>query len=411
VSAAVELSALQRPELTPVFARIREHVERYGWSRLGMVTIDLAPDQALALAALMGTAQMRTGRVRVDLSRLDAALRSSRLDIGLVDALERLGGRLVDHRQIRADATVLDAALWERLASRAALIDPALRDWLARLRARGTARRLLGDDIEPQLENVLDVLGELPCDHVPLQRLAVRFGSAHALEWNRPLGSLTMSALAYMRGQETPSSALGRRKLWGEFGIVLDTLSTSVLALNLCPVSNGLAAAILRACAAASEPASLTLGQLMDAPLAFRLGHAPVLVCENPTVMEDIKTRTRHARPMVCVAGRPNTAASTLLEYVVASGVTLRYHGDFDYPGIAIANEVVARFRAVPLLFDAATYLRALERHPGHPLMGRPVEASWDRQLASAMMERQRAVHEEALADELLEASNDHAAR
>ncbi|MBV8528176.1 MAG: DUF2399 domain-containing protein [Candidatus Dormibacteraeota bacterium] len=80
-----------------------------------------------------------------------------------------------------------------------------------------------------------------------------------------------------------------------------------------------------------------------------------------------MKTQMGDAPAMVCVGGRPNTAAATLLGYRRGAGVALRYHGDFDYPGLAIANEVVARLGAVPWKFDTASYLRAVERHPGVP--------------------------------------------
>ena len=399
----VEISALEKPELAPVFARIRHHIERYGPVPLGTVTLHMTQQQAMALAALMGTSQLRTGRVRIELARLDSALRSSRLHIGLLDVLERLGGEIVNHRQTRAAATARESAMWERLRVKAVALNPALESWLSKVRARGTARKLVGEDPEPMLEQVLSVISELPCDHVSLQRLAVRFGSAHALDWNRPLGSLSLSARAHLQGEEAPSSAARRRRLWLEFGVLLDTLSATVLTLNLRAASGNLVGTILNACTAAREPASLTLGQLMLAPLTFAPGHPPVLVCENPAVMEHVKGQANHAPAMVCVAGRFNTAAATLLQYLVSSGVALRYHGDFDFPGIAIANEVVARFGAVPWKYDTASYLHAIARHPGHPLSERRVEASWDPELASSLVEHQRAIHEEAVVDDLLD--------
>lgn len=404
MSAAVNLLPLRRPELSPVWNRIREHLERHGWAKLGSVSVDLDAQQAATLAGLLGTSRLRPGRLRLDLARLDQALRSSRLNTGLLDALEQIGGKLVDGREIRITTAASEAELWSRLYAHSALaLHAGLREWLTRMRQRGTARRIAGERVGSVLEQVLMVVGQLPARDLPLQRLAVRVGSAHDLDWDQPLGSLILNALAHLHGQAPPTSALGRRQLWAEFGVILDALSPTVLALNLQPEGEGLLAGILRACAQAGEPASVTLGQLNLEKLTFPSGHAAVLICENPVVMEVIKTKLgASAPPIVCVAGRFNTAAGLLLGYLVNAGVRLRYHGDFDYPGIAIANEVIARFGAEPWLFDIASYRRALETSPGHPPEGRLVVASWDSELAPAIAFHRRAVHQEAVVEDLL---------
>lgn len=402
MSATIDLAPLQKPELVPVWSRIREYLERYGWAKLGSVAVGLDAKQVGAVAALTGNTRLRPGRVRLDLAQLDVTLRSSRLEMGLVEALEQVGGPLEDRRQMRKSAAALEADKWERLNVHANRVHPGLAEWLAKMRRRGTARRVAGDKMHQVLEQVLTVISQLPAEGLVLQRLAVRIGSAHDLDWNQPLGGLTLSALAHLRGQQAPTSALGRRQLWAEFGVTLDTVSATVLALNLRPASGGLAAGILRACTEAGEPASLTLGQLKLTPLTFESGHEPVLVCENPPVMEDIKTMLGVAGPpMVCVAGRFNSAAATLLRYLASSGVKLQYHGDFDYAGIAIANEVIARFGAKPLRFDTASYLHALKT-PGYPPEGRRVEASWDSHLASAIADHNRAIHEEAVVEDVV---------
>jgi len=403
LSSTRDLAPLQRNGLAPVWARIREHLERYGWSTLGSITLDLDADPSLALAGLMGSRRLRTGPVRIPLGRLDSALRSSRLEVGLVEALEAMGGPLTDRRQLRRIRGTSETQMWERLQGRAQAVRPELSSWLAKMRHQGIARRVAGEEVEEVLERVLVVVSQLPAKQVPLQRLAVTVGSAHELDWDRPIGSLTLSALAHLRGQTPPNSSLRRRQLWAEFGVVLDSLSATVLALNLRPEGDGLAASILRACAELGEPTSLTLGQLKRDELTFAVGHPPVLICENPTVMEEVKACLGAvAPPMVCVAGRFNTAGAVLLEHLSKTGVALRYHGDFDYSGIAIANEVMARFGAEPWKFDTASYLRALEISPGHPPEGRRVEASWDPHLATAIAHHKRAIHEEAVVEELL---------
>ena len=85
------------------------------------------------------------------------------------------------------------------------------------------------------------------------------------------------------------------------------------------------------------------------------------------------------------------------------AGARLRYHGDFDWPGIAIANRLVAEVGVVPWRMEADQYLAALHG-PRVPLLGTPIEPVWDRELGAVMRHYGAAVHEEAVLDDLLDA-------
>ncbi|GAA2647923.1 hypothetical protein Adu01nite_85350 [Paractinoplanes durhamensis] len=87
--------------------------------------------------------------------------------------------------------------------------------------------------------------------------------------------------------------------------------------------------------------------------------------------------------------------------------VRLAYHGDFDWPGTAIADRVMARFGAEPWRFRAGDYRRAVARAqalgtPGQALVGRVAETRWDPELAEAMLKSGIAIHEEAVIGEFL---------
>jgi uncharacterized protein (TIGR02679 family) len=82
-------------------------------------------------------------------------------------------------------------------------------------------------------------------------------------------------------------------------------------------------------------------------------------------------------------------------------GAELRYHGDFDWPGVAIANGILSRFGARPWRLDAVHYLRAA-RAGGPSLKGRPVTATWDPELTRTMREAGVKVEEERVLDDLL---------
>ncbi len=129
-------------------------------------------------------------------------------------------------------------------------------------------------------------------------------------------------------------------------------------------------------------------------------------MCENPRVLEaalDAGCR----RAVVCTLGQPTVVVTLLLEQLRSAGAELRYHGDFDWPGITIANLLVGTHQCFPWRFGATDYLDALARLAPVlselPVLGAdPVAACWDEQLTSVMAAAGRAVHEEFLLDELL---------
>jgi uncharacterized protein (TIGR02679 family) len=104
---------------------------------------------------------------------------------------------------------------------------------------------------------------------------------------------------------------------------------------------------------------------------------------------------------LVCTRGQPSAAVGILLRQLAAAGARLRYHGDFDWAGIRIANTVIARYGAWPWRLSAEDYLAA--PRTGKPLIGERVEPAWDSGLAAAMRERGEAVEEECLVETLLD--------
>jgi uncharacterized protein (TIGR02679 family) len=84
----------------------------------------------------------------------------------------------------------------------------------------------------------------------------------------------------------------------------------------------------------------------------------------------------------------------------------LQYHGDFDWPGLAIAGTVI-NSGALPWRFGATDYRAgfALNARP-KPLPAPPgkAQAQWDLALVSAMRDHLMAVEEETVIDLLLAA-------
>ena len=228
-------------------------------------------------------------------------------------------------------------------------------------------------------------------------------GDAHALDQDRLLHQVVARGLAAASGSALPASAGARRALWEDYGVVPDRVSRTCLILGLAPAGEDPLARRLGLAAEAGDPVHLTDRDLRRIPDAWQPGRSVVLVCENPRVLEAIADRYVASQPVVCTSGEPNTVVTTLLERLMDAGYSLRYHGDFDWPGIAIANRVVQRFGAVPWRMGAVDYEEQVR--PDAPcLSGIEVEAVWDPELSAAMRASGRALHEEVVLPDLLDA-------
>jgi len=67
---------------------------------------------------------------------------------------------------------------------------------------------------------------------------------------------------------------------------------------------------------------------------------------------------------LVCTDGIPAAAQRTLLAQLAQAGARLRYHGDFDWAGLRIANHVMRTGQARPWRFMARDYEAAATDAP-----------------------------------------------
>lgn len=96
-----------------------------------------------------------------------------------------------------------------------------------------------------------------------------------------------------------------------------------------------------------------------------------MFVCENASVVSLAADRLgARCAPLVCTDGMPAAAQRAVLAQRSAAGARLRYHGDFDWPGVAIGNFVMRSFGAQPWRFDAGDYAATRGRRlDGAPVM------------------------------------------
>lgn len=397
---------LDDPALGRLWEALAERLQRNGLSPKGTLTLDaLSREERFALAGLVGRPVGE--RARLDLGVLDARLRDSGAAPGLVAAVSARCGPLVDRPGVRAAAVEARNAVWA-----------AAREALA---SRGLAGELW---VEPWLESVRPVVARVPpARATALMEAAVRCvallcsdgprrgraelasavaGSSHALDDGTMLGAVVLRAIAAQSGLALPASAAERRQLWAQAGVLSDEVSTTVLTLGLRPAGTSPVSVAVRERSDAGCESHLTLRDLNRLSSVVPAG-AVVWVCENPRVLEAAMDAGSQA-VVVCTAGNPTVVATTLLGGLVSDGAVLRYRGDFDWPGVAIANRVIEAFGATAWRMSATDYEEAARAagSEGAALEGQPVDARWDPSLMPAMARCGVAIHEEALLDLLV---------
>ncbi len=407
------------PATKRVWSSIAARLERGGLAADGALAVDgLSRDERRAASALLGRDVLRD-RVRIDLAELDERLRM-RAGLGVVAAAEAALGRpLVDR-----PARTVERAERRAAPHRAARDDweadpfvpwPVLAAWLEGMQRDGVLSR--DPDPETLVHSALDVARHRvehlraeadPPAPVARTELAARlFGDAHALDDGRRLAAAVLRLVAAYEAADDPApgtaedAGLGdagladssddepeprsRRQHWERIGVLTDRVSSTCLTAGLPGVG---------------DPARAAHLTWHDLDRGLRLdGARNVLVCENPRVLEAALEVGIPGLGLVCTSGRPALVVLEVLRRLRDGGARLGYHGDFDWAGVAMANDLVSRLGVQPWRMSAADYLAAPD---GPSLIGSRVEAVWDPELSAAMTHRGRAVHEEALLPALL---------
>jgi uncharacterized protein (TIGR02679 family) len=155
------------------------------------------------------------------------------------------------------------------------------------------------------------------------------------------------------------------RETWARAGVLVNELARPALFLNL-PTSGTESDRW-----PPGEPAYASLRSLLRAPPRWDAAGRNVYVCENPNLLAIAADRCgAGCAPLVCTDGMPAAAQRCLLSQLVQADARLRYHGDFDWPGLRIGNHVMREHGAEPWRFGAIDYLAAVRAAASmaHPL-------------------------------------------
>ncbi|MFT0534454.1 TIGR02679 family protein [Castellaniella hirudinis] len=396
------------PALARLRQRLRRHYERHPAGH-APPTLQLSGLTALEqerLAELMGRPVRAAGSLRIDLARIDAALRQAGICDSLRDALARLDGPIADRMALRQASQ----RAWDQLSTGRigpptapeATLDPRLLAWLRTPGALTLVKRLSQSSI-PQAQDLLRrahaVMRCLPAKGMPRAQLAAQtLGDAHSLDTGQPVARIILAAWPAADAPDDRERDRDR-DIWARAGVLVNELARPALFLNL-PVRDAACRTWIP-----GEPAYLSLRQLLRRPPAWQVAQQPVFLCENPNLLAIAASELGPAcPPLACTDGMPAAAQRTLLDQLSAAGARLHYHGDFDWPGLRIANHILARWPAQAWRMRGSDYEAAVRQAPSRPadLGEQIVQARWDADLADQMRHHGLKIAEEAVASVLL---------
>jgi uncharacterized protein (TIGR02679 family) len=380
---------MEDPALSRIWTVLRERLEARGRCAEGRVVLTgLSRPERHAASALVGW-PVTKDRLTIDLATLDTWLAERSGVGGLVAVVEvATGAPVVDRPALRAHRVAEREAPLE--LARTLLPEAPWREaWLDGVRRAGLLSRT--SDPEQAVRVAATTLVRLPSSTSRTELATAVAGHAHALDEGTAAAALVLRALAARSGEPPPTTTAQRRDLWERFGVRVDQVSTTCLTLGLR------GAARLNTAADAGDPIHLTAWDLRRCTPTPPVS---VLVCENPRVLEAVAERFGGRLPVVCTSGSPALVVLDVLHGLACA--ELHYHGDFDWPGIAIANRLIAEVGVVPWQMGPDDYTTAVAPS-GIPLTGTSVEPSWDPELGAAMRHHGVAVHEEAVLPTLLD--------
>lgn len=405
---------LAGPGLVRLWSAARRRLEGNGVRSTGSLRLTaMSARERNDLSLLLGRALTGTA-VTVRLDALDERLRNSAAGLGLREVLEELGPPLTDRRAAREENAARRQHVWVSLASSLDASVLAGQEWTGQwseaLRRTGVPKGVTPEAAVRTLQQAVQVLTVLLGPERSGTRgrgelAAAATGSAHGLDDGTWLARLVQRGIALAHDTGLPGDAAGRRALWKLVSVTPDEVSSTVLTYGLRPVGEDWRARSLRERADHHAETHLTPRDLLD--LRLRLPAETVVhICENPRVVE-AAADAGCSEALVCTSGSAATVVLTLLDALASTGCRFAYHGDFDWPGIALANRIIRRYDALPWRMSAedyeslATAVRA-RGVPHLPLDGPRVDADWDLDLAPVMAALGVALHEEATLDLLV---------
>lgn len=393
---------LADPSLEGLWASVARALDRNGLGWRGRLTLPgLTPEGRRRLGIVLDRAVL-PGRRTVPLADLAGGVERI-TGLPLLEVLAELGHAPCGRREAASARQLSSRTRRAALDSVVGQLVPAaawLPGWAEAAWRDGLLAGWSSDEVVTVVRAVVEVTRQSGTGRSRTEIAAKVMGDAHALDTSTRYATLVTRALVHRDG---PGS---ERQVWERAGMPLDLVSAPVLTWALPLLGESAVAAAARAMTVAGLPLHLSTVALRDQPLRVVPG-TPVLVVENPRLVESAAQR-RLPAGLLCTNGNATTAPTEAIAALAATGAKLRYHGDFDVPGLVMTGRAVD-LGCVPFRMTAGAYLAALgaatEDGVELPLdAGQVPPTPWDAELARAFEGHRLVVHEERVMDEVLEA-------
>ncbi len=393
---------LADPTLVPLWSAVRSALDRNGLDWRGRLTLpDLLPEGRRRLGVIIER-PVPAGRRQVAMLDLVAGVeRIARTD--LLGALTELGVAPTGRRELQLARQQAHRERRQALDNAVAVIGPAAPwapGWAESAWNDGLFAGRTADGVSALVGQVSQVLAFGGSGRSRTEIAARVLGDAHALDSAGRLAALVTRALV---AREGPGP---ERTVWERAGMPLDLVSAPVLTWALPLIGEGAVAQAARVMTGARLPLHISTIALRRQTLLVDAG-TPILVVENPRLVEAAAQRALPAA-VISTNGNPTTAPFEAITALRNSDARLRYHGDFDSPGLAIATRA-CEMGCAPFQMSAVAYSDALAVADSEGVVlpsdsGSVPETPWDPDLAVAFARRRLVVHEERLMDEVLAA-------
>jgi uncharacterized protein (TIGR02679 family) len=351
------------PGADKALAAARTRIENGDTGDRVRLDLDLTDQDRADLGRRLGMDWELSGKP-VTLGRLRAAF--AQTGAALEQILTTRGGPLQNLPAQRAEQRAAQTASVE--AAYQILTDAGIPESVAALARQ---RRWLGkpdvDDIAGRARDTAALWAALPAGGRRLSELADHlFDDPHALDRDRDLGRITARILAaadvpQADGDTGRANAAANalaaaewRQTWAAHGVLCDEVSATVLVLGLRLTGQASAAALATTAAHHGEPVWLTARSLRGTWTPTDPA-STIRVCDNPAIVEAAADELGAAcPPLVCVYGRPSTAAWTLLHGLADAGAPLLISTDRDVAGLGFAKAMLKIPGALAWLPDVA---------------------------------------------------------
>lgn len=328
---------------------------------------------------------------------------------------EALTSRPAERQARRARRAEILAALEKDYGA-----SPRCAQWLSCLADDAPRHRLAKRDYALDavlLTTVARALAALPERYERLPFFANRVtGDPHALDETEAAGRVFLQALGWLAEAAAPqdaeaggsaSTAEGKMELLYRYHLLRDDVQNFVTAYGIVP--RGTHDTYFHRASADFAALNLPLREIVRADAFVPAAEGcDIYIVENSGVFSSLLDALMTARccvPLLCLHGQPKLASWALLDRLAAGGARLRYSGDYDPEGLAIAEKILRRYPgARPWHYEAEAYA---------PRTHAKLTATRLKQLAditspalqpaaAAIRQRKYAYYQESFADQLV---------